>query len=43
MRNELEIVKWWVVVGIAALTFHKMAKVFVNVWNFPQWAKDIAD
>jgi hypothetical protein len=43
MRDELEIVKWWVVVGLAAVTFHKLAKIFVNVWNFPQPLKDIFD
>lgn len=41
MRDELEIVKWWVVVGIAAVTFQKLAKIFVNVWNLPEPIKDI--
>jgi hypothetical protein len=41
MRDELEIVKWWFVVGIAAVTFQKLAKISFTIWKVPQTIQDI--
>jgi len=43
MRDELDVIKWWVVVGFAALVFHKLGKAAVNIWNAPQPVKDLFD
>lgn len=34
-REEADVIKWWVVVGIAAITFKALAKVAAHKFNFP--------
>lgn len=40
MREELDVFKWWVTIGVAVIIFQKMGKAAVNIWNAPQFLKD---